>query len=197
MNRMRASLPFAVLGFVLTVSATTLLLLRHAILKTTGLRVSPTLYDAIVQLSFFILAVAIIAIAADRRLRATIGMLIGSVIALALLVVYYIVTPRIDILYARSFEQNAWLTATERRTDERARMASDLLRRHQLTGMTESDVVKLLGKPDPSSDFSRDTVTYWLGPERGGLGLRSQWLVLEMTPARTVRGIRIVIDRQD
>ena len=57
----------------------------------------------------------------------------------------------------------------------RLRMVDDLLHRHRLHGMTREEVVSLLGTPPETNYFHDYDFVYWLGSERGYLGLNSDW----------------------
>ncbi len=62
----------------------------------------------------------------------------------------------------------------------RVHMVDDLLRKHALVGMSQSQVDALLGVP-PSSEYFREyDYVYWLGQERGAFAIDSEWLVLKL-----------------
>lgn len=73
-------------------------------------------------------------------------------------------------------------------------MVDDLLERHQLTGMGRAEVVAILGEPDRTPYFREWDMIYWLGPERGLLGIDSEWLVLRVDERHRVVEHRIVTD---
>ena len=73
-------------------------------------------------------------------------------------------------------------------------MVDDLLERYELRGMTRAEVVALIGEP-PKSDFFRSyDLVYWLGPERGLIGIDSEWLVMKLDANRRVTSVELVTD---
>ncbi|WP_150275956.1 lipoprotein [Paenibacillus tepidiphilus] len=62
------------------------------------------------------------------------------------------------------FSKQSWLDNRE----ERSGMVSSLLQKHELTGMTEAEVIKLLGEPEQIKSEPTEYV-YYLG--RAGLGV--------------------------
>ena len=58
----------------------------------------------------------------------------------------------------------------------RLRMVDDLLKKHELVGMTRNQVDELLGIPKPTGYFNDYEYVYWLGPERGFISIDSEWL---------------------
>jgi hypothetical protein len=57
-------------------------------------------------------------------------------------------------------------------------MVHDLLASDRLNGMTKSQVIELLGPPDaPYSE--RLGLSFYLGPERGFMGIDSETLIVE------------------
>ena len=59
-------------------------------------------------------------------------------------------------------------------------MADDLVNRQQLVGLTRQEVVALLGEPPKTEYFQEFDLVYYLGPERGFMGIDSEWLVLKL-----------------
>ena len=55
-------------------------------------------------------------------------------------------------------------------------MIDDLQKRYQLVGMTKSQVIQLLGKPDGSHE--KNSIYYFLGPERGWLKIDGEILTI-------------------
>lgn len=83
----------------------------------------------------------------------------------------------------------------EARHGGRRAMVADLLRDSEFRRANRASVIKLLGPPDESA--RNGDVTYWLGPEKGGMGLRSEWLVIRFTSTGRVAAARIVRDARD
>jgi len=60
-------------------------------------------------------------------------------------------------------------------------MIDDLMRQYELVGMRRDEVLELLGAPDPyPGRISGDALYYWLGPERGLIGIDSEYLWIEL-----------------
>ena len=94
-----------------------------------------------------------------------------------------------------AFDSAAWKTSLSSPDDPiRLRMVDDLLRRYQLRGMREDELIALLGKP-PKTDYFREyQLVYWLGPERGFISIDSEWLAIRIGPDQRVTDARIVQD---
>ena len=60
-------------------------------------------------------------------------------------------------------------------------MVDDLLSKYELVGMTQEEVISLLGKSTDTEYFkTENNMVYYLGPERGLISIDSEWLVMEM-----------------
>lgn len=70
-------------------------------------------------------------------------------------------------------------------------MVDDLLRRYQFKGMTREEVVRLLGEPNTTSYFKNWDMVYWLGYQRGFMGLDYEWLVLRLDEGQKVTEYKI------
>ncbi len=100
-----------------------------------------------------------------------------------------------EYLARQPFDPVAWQQALHNQTDPvRIRMVDDLLRRHQFRGMTRVEVVALIGEPDDTPYFKDWDMVYWLGPERGFMGIDSEWLVFRLDDDKVVNDYRIVRD---
>ena len=79
----------------------------------------------------------------------------------------------------RSFRTEKWISDPENRT----RIVDDLLADHELVGMTEEEIQRLLGGHDNESGYfqQEDRLVYWLGPERGWISIDSEWLILDLS----------------
>lgn len=76
--------------------------------------------------------------------------------------------------YTHTFSQKAWL-----KTEERAYMAEDMMKKYSLEGMTKEDVISLLGNDTEREYFKeKGNLVYWLGCERGFISIDSEWLVI-------------------
>jgi len=74
---------------------------------------------------------------------------------------------------ALSFDSDKWKDKPE----ERNRMVSSLLNTHELVGMTEDEIITLLGKPDEKKESPENQFVYLLG--RAGLGVDDYLLILQ------------------
>ena len=53
----------------------------------------------------------------------------------------------------------------------------------------------MLGKPTATNYFKDEyDMVYWLGPERGFIGIDSEWLAISLDPNGAVRNYKIVRD---
>lgn len=128
------------------------------------------------------------------------ALLIGGVAALAL--PYFLVGGAIayeaggEYLARTPFNSAAWQDSARVFSEEpvRLRMVDDLLGRHKLDEMTRAEVVALLGEPDKTPYFKEWGMVYWLGPERGLIGMDSEWLVLRLDEYQQVLAHRVVTD---
>jgi hypothetical protein len=106
-----------------------------------------------------------------------------------------------EYLARTEFDGSAWQEAAEPadafpRNATRLRMVDDLLERYDLAGMTRSEVTALLGESDDARlgpDEQLWDMVYYLGPERGLLGLDSEWLAIRLSKDDRVDEHRIVI----
>ena len=128
------------------------------------------------------------------------AMLVGGAAALAL--PYVLVARAIayeaggEYLGGTSFDSSGWQDSARVFSQDpiRIRMVDDLLERHELDEMTRAEVVALLGEPDKTPYFREWDMVYWLGPERGLMGIDSEWLVLRLDEHHQVIEHRVVTD---
>lgn len=82
--------------------------------------------------------------------------------------------------YTHTFSQKAWL-----KTEKRAYMAEDMMKKYSLEGMTKDEVISLLGEDTESEYFKeKGNLVYWLGWERGFISIDSEWLVIDFKDGR-------------
>ncbi len=75
------------------------------------------------------------------------------------------------------FSSESWQKYPEKRVD----MVDDLLSKYELMGMTQEEVISLLGQSTDTEYFkTENNMVYYLGPERGSISIDSEWLVLEV-----------------
>ena len=92
------------------------------------------------------------------------------------------------------FDAIAWQDDKSLTNDVRIRMVDDLLRRHSFRGMTREQLTAIVGEPDKTEYFKDWDLVYWLGPERGFMGIDSEWLVFRLDSQKKVTDYRIVRD---
>jgi hypothetical protein len=76
----------------------------------------------------------------------------------------------------------------------RIKMVDDLFSKHNLKGLEKDSVVSLLGVPEETEKFKDWDFVYWLGPERGFMGIDSEWLVVKFDDQGKVKEYRLVAD---
>lgn len=118
-------------------------------------------------------------------------LLIGVPAAVLLAVAFFVVRVAYGPL---PFDRSRWDVVTDWRDTTRHRMADGLLESGSLIGKSRAEIVTLLGEPPPTSYFDEFDLVYELGPERGFLGIDSEWLVMRMGATRTVSEARLVTD---
>lgn len=80
----------------------------------------------------------------------------------------------------------------------RQRMVDDLLARHLRLGMSEDEVLALIGPKDEDPYFrdptDREAWVYVLGAERGFIGIDNEWLFVSFDGERRVRRAYLATD---
>lgn len=104
-----------------------------------------------------------------------------------------------DVIHKRlsrqPFDPAVWKAADRNFTNTvRIRMVDDLLRRHRFRGMTRGQIIGLIGEPDATEYFKDWDLVYRLGPERGFIGIDSEWLVFRLDGENHVIDFKIVSD---
>jgi hypothetical protein len=105
--------------------------------------------------------------------------------------------PVVAYLHSAEFESTGW--KTQSRDDgvmwpTRLRMVDDLLKRNLLGGRSRTQVEELLGRADDPPYFRAWDLVYYLGPERGLMGIDSEWLVVRFDGSGKVAECRVVHD---
>jgi hypothetical protein len=95
-----------------------------------------------------------------------------------------------------TFVRSDWMDTTKAfgRLAVRGCMVDDLLDKHELNGLTRAEVVALIGEPPATEYFKDFDLVYWLGPERGLIGIDSEWLVIRLDSRQRVSEARLVTD---
>ena len=81
--------------------------------------------------------------------------------------------------WKHTFTSEKW----SNKPDERALFVNDLLENHEIIGMTESDIISLLGENDNDMGYflKDDRFVYCLGLEGQLFKIDNQWLLLDFT----------------
>jgi len=120
------------------------------------------------------------------RLLKIIGLTLGIGAGLYFVFVFFIVaSPSIDNYFSRTdFDSDKWKnwTMTEDEMTLRWDMTHDLQEEHQLDGMTEEQIIELLGQPGSKSDTEW---TYDLGMARSGIDTGTLSLTFENGKVKT------------
>jgi hypothetical protein len=130
------------------------------------------------------------------RMRTWHWLIAGALfILLACVVIHLFLDDKIaDWANRRAFDADLWRqpdqAAPYSAWPPRLCMVDALLASGRLNGMTESQVLELLGPPDSKSVG----LNYYLGPERGFLGIDSETLVIEFGADGKVSRPRIYRD---
>lgn len=121
----------------------------------------------------------------DRGLagRIAIGALLVVLVAAAVLLAGY--------QNRHSFTPEKWRAEPE----HRSRIVDDLLRDHPLLGLSEDEVVTLLGEHNNDYGYfnRHDRYVYYMGAERGLFAMDSEWLILDFADG-VVTGWHITTD---
>ena len=96
----------------------------------------------------------------------------------------------------REFDAERWRDSAQMYGADpiRIRMVDDLLHRNDFLGWRREQVVALLGEPRQTGYFTQYELVYWMGPERGILGLDSEWLVFRLDAHGRVGEYRVARD---
>ena len=120
--------------------------------------------------------------------------------ALSTPVLYWLGTAYYSMVRERwhrtAFDSAAWqdVKQVESHDPVRIRMVDSLISSRRLDGISREEVEKLLGKSDDTEYFKAYDAVYWLGPERGFIGIDSEWLVITYDAHGKVRSHEIVRD---
>jgi len=81
--------------------------------------------------------------------------------------------------YQHTFSSDKWLNEPNQRTN----IIDDLLQNYKLVGMTETEVLSLLGSHNNDYGYlnANNRFVYCLGPERGLFSIDSEWLLIDFT----------------
>jgi hypothetical protein len=173
---------------------------RAAVIHTVYDRRPVLLRAAMVALQW-LPVVAVVAVVLLRIVRGpvvrAIPFVAGVVAHSAVIAAILFFGPTVDDLWHRQrFDAAAW-----RRNEQtnvmwptRLTMVDDLLRRHELRGLTRDSVERLLGPRDNTTSWREWDLVYLLGPERGLIRIDSETLVIRLGPDGRVSDYRVVRD---
>lgn len=109
--------------------------------------------------------------------------IVGAVLLLcaALFAVYLMSIQSARYGPERRFDAAVWKSQTDDKP-VRLGMVRDLMKTHQLVGMSQTQLVQLLGPPLAGDHkFAQHGMVYWLGPEEGGyFSIDSEWLLIDL-----------------
>jgi hypothetical protein len=105
----------------------------------------------------------------------------------------------------RAFDANAWNEPRPGQHSARQQMADRFVARESLQGMKRDEVIGLLGQPEKtrqrnfagnlwSLESSPEQLIYYLGPERGFMGMEHEWLTIELDDHGRVVRVHIVCE---
>ncbi len=102
-----------------------------------------------------------------------------TVFAIFLAFLFAIIVGYLAYHYQHTFHSDRWLNEPSERTD----MIDNLLQNYEILGLTETEVLSLLGPHDNAQGaFNADNrYVYYLGPERGLFSIDSEWLLIDFT----------------
>lgn len=128
--------------------------------------------------------------------RAFIAVGIVTLLVLSLAYAAYVHNPEVEG-YRVPFDTARWRS---RALDQdpgwptRLRMADDLISSRALDGLRHEDVERLLGPGDETDKWRDWDLVYYLGPERSGMRLDAEWLVIRFDQSGRVASYRLIAD---
>ncbi|MDD2498466.1 MAG: hypothetical protein PHT78_03865 [Desulfitobacteriaceae bacterium] len=79
--------------------------------------------------------------------------------------------------YQHTFTTEKWIEDPKKRVN----LVDDLLAKYDLVGMTEEEILALLGEDSGDNAYYQDdnNFVYYLGDERGLISIDSEWLIVK------------------
>lgn len=110
-----------------------------------------------------------------KRIRQTNYIIFGLFVALLL----GVIATGVIYHYRHSFSMEKWLRLPE----ERTKIVDNLLDDHSIVGMTEAEIIDLLGEHNNDYGYfvEENRYVYYMGPERGLFSIDSEWLIFDFT----------------
>ncbi|MSU55855.1 MAG: hypothetical protein EXS51_00890 [Candidatus Taylorbacteria bacterium] len=133
-----------------------------------------------------------------RNFARSLSFFLGLALVYVSIIGYLFLVPVIsDYAHRTQFDSASW--KDEQLVDNwensiRLRMVDDLLRKHELVGMSKNQVDELLGVPKPTGYFSDYDYVYWLGPKRRFVSTDDEWLGIKFKNNIIVEA-KILIER--
>ena len=136
----------------------------------------------------------------DRLLYAFIGVVVSLILGFWIWLYYGVEIEK--WMNETQFDSAEWKSQDDffvdyRMWPPRLCMIDDLVELELLDGLTESEVLKLLGPPNEEDlPFAapESGLSYYLGPARDFFGIDSEWLLIYLRADRTVERYRIYQD---
>lgn len=130
-------------------------------------------------------------------------LLLYSLILLVLAIPAYSVFPILDVLGINRvnvdgppmpFESAKWKDRSRIESGDsiRYQMMSDLLEQYGLFGMSQAEILSLLGESDRVAGSGKGTMAFWLASRRSLTGSGSVWMVLKMDEESKVADLQVV-----
>ncbi len=97
----------------------------------------------------------------------------------------------------KPFNRDIWLAGEQAEFNSKAprlRIADGLVEDKILIGKEIKKVIQMLGPPTNTEYFSDYDLVYWLGLERGLIGIDSEWLVIRFNKNGYVNEVKIITD---
>ena len=101
-----------------------------------------------------------------------------------------------DLHPSIQFEPMKWKNKSMKESGHpiRIQMVENLIESRILDGMSKAETLNLLGEADSPGYFEDWDLVYWLGPERGPIGINSEWLVIRFNNDQEVSEYKVVED---
>src|SRR5262245_41546823 len=95
-----------------------------------------------------------------------------------------------------TFDAERWRDAPAARSHYRVKAVDDLLSRHELRGMSRSDILNLLGQPGSSQKGRAEpqALVYWLGAKGDNFFIDDYWLVIRFNAHDNVNDVLVTTD---
>ena len=134
-----------------------------------------------------------------KRIVLALAVVITALVALSVsAVVYFLFVPsHEDYSHRISLDSAVWQAPPKEEDPAwpiRLQMADSLVASKSLDGLSRLEVESLLGKADVTDKWRNWDLVYWLGPDRGGFRIDSEWLVVKFDAHDRVVTYRIVSD---